>query len=108
MLSVRPTGAALGAEITGVDLSRELDEGSFRRIVDALHEHEVIFFRDQELTPEQHIAFSRRFGELEHHVRTDRCRPGYPELFVVSNDRVMLEKIVSPRGSPFSTGTSRA
>ena len=85
MLSVKPTGAALGAEITGVDLSREIDEGTYRRIVDALHEHEVVFFRNQELTPEQHIAFSRRFGELEHHVRQDCCRPGYPELFVVSN-----------------------
>jgi taurine dioxygenase len=85
MFSVRPTGNALGAEIAGVDLSRELDEATFKRIVDALHEHEVIFFRGQDLTPEQHIAFSRRFGELEHHVRQDCCRPGYPEIFVVSN-----------------------
>lgn len=85
MLSVIPTGSALGAEITGVDLSKDIDEKSFQAIVDALHEHEVIFFRGQDLTPEQHIEFSRRFGELEHHVRTDCCRPGYPELFVVSN-----------------------
>lgn len=83
--SVRPTGAALGAEILGVDLSRPLDEDTFRQIVDAWHEHEVIFFRDQDLTPEQHIAFSRRFGALEHHVRQDCCKPGYPEIFVVSN-----------------------
>ena len=85
MVSVRPSGAALGAEISGVDLSKELDEQSFKQIRDALHEHEVIYFRNQNLTPEQHIAFSRRFGELEHHVRQDRCRPGYPEIFVVSN-----------------------
>jgi len=85
MVSVRPSGAALGAEISGVDLSRELDERSFEEIRKALHEHEVIFFRNQKLTPEQHIAFSRRFGALEHHVRQDRCRPGYPEIFVVSN-----------------------
>ena len=85
MLSVRPTGHALGAEISGVDLARDIDEATFQKIVDALHEHEVIFFRGQELTPEQHIAFSRRFGELEHHVRTECCRPGYTELFVVSN-----------------------
>ena len=85
MVTVRPTGAALGAEICDVDLSREPDDQSFRTIRDALLEHEVIFFRNQKLTPEQHIAFSRRFGELEHHVRLDRCRPGYPELFVVSN-----------------------
>lgn len=85
MLSARPTGAALGAEITGVDLARDLDEATFGGIVDLLHEHEVVFFRDQQLTPEQHIGFSRRFGELEHHVRQDCCRPGYPEIFVVSN-----------------------
>jgi taurine dioxygenase len=53
--------------------------------VTLFHEHEVVFFRGQNLTPEQHIAFSRRFGELEHHVRQDCCRPGYPEIFVVSN-----------------------
>lgn len=85
MMSVIPSGRALGAEIAGVDLSREIDGRTFDRIVDALHEHEVVFFRNQELTPEQHIAFSRRFGELEHHVRQDCCRPGYPEIFVVSN-----------------------
>lgn len=45
----------------------------------------MVFFRDQKLTPEQHVAFSRRFGELELHVRKDCCRPGFHELFVVSN-----------------------
>ena len=85
MLSIKPSGAALGAEISGVDLSQALDERTFGDIVDALHAHEVIVFRNQDLTPEQHVAFSRRFGALEHHVRQDRCRPGYPEIFVVSN-----------------------
>ncbi len=85
MLTVRLSSAPLGAEILGVDLSRNLDDTVFREIVDLFHQHEVVFFRDQKLTPEQHIAFSRRFGELEHHVRKDCCRPGYPELFVVSN-----------------------
>jgi taurine dioxygenase len=85
MPTVRPVRAALGAEVQDVDLSREIEERTFQHIVEALHEFEVIFFRGQELTPEQHIAFSRRFGELEHHVRQDVCRPGYPEIFVVSN-----------------------
>ena len=85
MLSVHPVRGALGAEIADVDLSRDVDEQTFRNIVEALHEFEVVFFRDQDLTPEQHIAFSRRFGELEHHVRADVCRPGFPEIFVVSN-----------------------
>lgn len=85
MLDIRPTGAALGAEIRGIDLSGPLDEAVFRAIETAMHDHEVIFFRDQTLTPEQHIAFSRRFGELELHVRKECCKPGYPEIFVVSN-----------------------
>jgi taurine dioxygenase len=85
MLKVRRSKAPLGAEILGVDLSQTLDEATFREIVDLFHRHEVVYFRNQRLTPEQHIAFSRRFGELEHHVRKDCCRPGYPEIFVVSN-----------------------
>jgi len=85
MISIHPTGAALGAEIRNVDLSQPMDDGLFSAIETALHDHEVIFFRDQDITPEQHIAISRRFGELELHVRKDCCKPGYPEIFVVSN-----------------------
>jgi len=85
MLKVKRSSAPLGAEILGVDLSKPVDDATFREIVDLFHEHEVVYFRDQKLTPEQHVAFSRRFGELEHHVRQDCCRPGFPELFVVSN-----------------------
>ena len=85
MLTVRRSSAPLGAEIRGVNLAHDIEDAAFRQIVDLFHEHEVVYFRDQSLTPEQHIAFSRRFGELERHVRQECCRPGYPELFVVSN-----------------------
>jgi taurine dioxygenase len=84
-LAIVPTGAALGAEIRGVDLSRKVDDATFNAVLDAFHEYEVVFFRNQTLTPEQHVSFSRRFGELERHVRIECCRPGYPEIFVVSN-----------------------
>lgn len=84
-LTVHPTGCALGAEIRGVDLSRPPDEATFRRIVGLYQDHEVVFFRGQEISPEQHVAFSRRFGELEVHVRADCLKPGFPEIFVVSN-----------------------
>ncbi|MBO0684795.1 MAG: TauD/TfdA family dioxygenase, partial [Candidatus Dormibacteraeota bacterium] len=57
----------IGAEISGVDLSRPLSEEQFQAVHDALMEHQVIFFRDQRLTPEQHMAFGRRFGELHVH-----------------------------------------
>ena len=85
MISIRRSTAPLGAEILGIDLSRDLDDAVFGKIVDLFHEHEVVFFRNQSLSPERHVAFSRRFGELDHHVRKDCCRPGYPEIFVVSN-----------------------
>lgn len=85
MLDIRPSGAALGAEIRGIDLSQAIDDATLHAIEHALHEHEVVFFRDQHISPEQHVAFSRRFGELEKHLRVDCCKPGFPEIFVVSN-----------------------
>jgi len=85
VLSVRRSDAPLGAAIVGVDLSQEVGERTFEEIVNLFHEHEVVCFPDQRLSPKQHIAFSRRFGELYMHHRTDVCRPDYPEIFVVSN-----------------------
>lgn len=85
MLNIKPTGAALGAEIRGIDLAQNIDDATLRDIENALHEHEVVFFRDQHISPVQHVAFSRRFGELEKHLRVDCCKPGFPEIFVVSN-----------------------
>ena len=85
MITAHPTGAALGAEIRGVDLSRPLDDATVKRIDDLWLEHEVIYFRNQTLTPEQQIAVSERFGDVEQHVRTDCCRPDHPKIFIVSN-----------------------
>ena len=77
--------APLGAEISGLDLSEPLDEATFRSVEQLFHERGVVVFRGQRLTPEQHIAFSRRFGDLEIHVATQYLKPGYPEILVVSN-----------------------
>ncbi|MGH8631604.1 MAG: TauD/TfdA dioxygenase family protein, partial [Burkholderiales bacterium] len=85
MISIRKFGKQLGAEISGVDLSQHLDDGTFTTIWDAFFEHQVVFFRDQRLTPAQQVAFTRRFGELEHHVRKEHRLEGYPEILVVSN-----------------------
>jgi len=63
-LDIRPLSSALGAEIHGVDLSRELSNSQFAAIRQTYHRYGVIFFRDQELTPEQHIAFARRWGDI--------------------------------------------
>jgi taurine dioxygenase len=66
-ISVAPIAGALGAELRGVDLSGPLPDDLIGQIRAALLQHHVIFFRDQHLTPEQHLAFGRRFGELQVH-----------------------------------------
>ena len=76
----------IGGEIHGVDLSRPLDEPTFKKIHDALTEHQVIFFRDQHLTVEQHKAFGRRFGELVAHPAAPGLVDGHPEVLVIHAD----------------------
>lgn len=85
-IEVIPTGAALGAEIRGVDLSRPLGDNLFAVIEQAFDEHGVIFFRDQRLTPPQQVAFTRRFGAIDYNIFGERWSvPGSPEIVVVSN-----------------------
>jgi taurine dioxygenase len=66
-IAVERIAGALGAEVSGVDLSRPLADAVIAEIRRALIGNCVIFFRDQHLTPEQHLAFGRRFGELQVH-----------------------------------------
>jgi len=61
-ISVAPVAGAIGAEISGIDLSQELPDDSVTAIRQALLDHLVVFFRDQELTPRQIMSFARRFG----------------------------------------------
>src|SRR5579875_3679461 len=63
MIEVQKIAGAIGAEISGVDLSRELAAETVAAIRRALLDHLVVLFRDQELTPAQYLAFARRFGE---------------------------------------------
>jgi alpha-ketoglutarate-dependent taurine dioxygenase len=85
-IEIMPTGAALGAEISGVDLAHPLDDATFAAIERAYNDHGVIFFRDQRITPPQQVAFTRRFGEIEFNIFGERWSvPGSPEIVVVSN-----------------------
>ena len=77
--------APLGAEITGLDLSQPMDETTFQTVENLFHDRGVVVFRGQSLTPEQHIAFSRRLGGLEIHIATQYLKPGFPEILIVSN-----------------------
>ena len=78
-VDVRPLSPALGAEVTGVDLARPLSADDFARIRQAHLDHGVVVFPDQHLTPEQHIAFSRRFGELHIHMLEQYLMDGHPD-----------------------------
>jgi taurine dioxygenase len=75
---------ALGAEITGIDVANQSDD-QVGVIKDAFHEHQVIVFRDQSLTPEQHISFSRHFGGHEIHISKKFLLDDRPEILVLSN-----------------------
>ncbi len=85
-LTARPLSHAIGAEIAGVDLAKPLSNAEFDQIHRTFLEKGILLFRDQEITREQHIAFSRRFGELDNHDSLPRDRhPDYPELLLVTN-----------------------
>ena len=75
-ITVVPLGPVIGAEISGVDLREHLDEAEVSAIHSAWLEHQVIFFRDQDLTIEQHIEFGRRFGDLHIYPNV----PSHPEV----------------------------
>ncbi|MGE0876384.1 MAG: TauD/TfdA dioxygenase family protein [Burkholderiales bacterium] len=85
MIMIRRLGPAFGAEVSGVDLSAELDEDTFRAIERAYVEHSVLLFRGQRMSDERHVQFSRRFGELEVHVLREYVHPDHPELYRISN-----------------------
>ena len=66
----RPLSPLIGAEIHGIDLAQDLDDAMIADLRQALLTYKVIFFRDQNISRAQHIAFARRFGPLEIHPAT--------------------------------------
>ncbi|WP_233836284.1 TauD/TfdA dioxygenase family protein [Paraburkholderia sp. ZP32-5] len=84
-IEIRALDAPLGAEVLGLDLGQPLADEDFARIHRAHLDYHVLVFRDQRITPDQQIAFSRRFGPLQIHVLHQFQLPGYPEVLVVSN-----------------------
>lgn len=85
-MQIHRLGKTFFAEVLGADLARLSDE-AFRQIKNAHLEHGVLVFRDQELTPQEHIAFSRRFGPLQVHPMMQFNLEGAPEILMVSSDR---------------------
>lgn len=81
-LTIRKVAGALGAEISGVDLSADLPGAVIEEIRAAFVHHQVVFFRDQSLTPQAQLAFGRRFGPLNIHPYVAGM-PGHPEVMEI-------------------------
>lgn len=90
-LHVQPL-TGVGAEIQGVDLRRELSNAEFTAIRDAFAQHGVIFFRDQAIDEEQHIAFARRWAPININ-RFFSAHPRFPEIALVSKERGQRDNI---------------
>ena len=84
-ISVQPLSATLGAEVDEIDLSREIGAEQFSELQRAFDSYGVIFFRDQAISPEQHIAFARQWGELVVD-RFLRGAEGYPLISEVRKE----------------------
>ena len=84
-LALAPLTPTIGVEISGLDLSKPLDQPTLADLRQALLDWKVIFFRDQDITTEQHLAFARSFGDLEVHPFAP-SKPGYPEVLAITHD----------------------
>jgi taurine dioxygenase len=87
-LTVTPTGGPLGADVAGLDLSRDIDAATFREVYRAWNDHLVLRFRGNDLDDEALARFSRRFGELDMAPRragNDPDHPTRPDIAVISN-----------------------
>lgn len=83
--SFKAGGRTIGVEVTGVDLSKNLTDAAFHAIKEVFYRFKVMYFRGQKITPEQQIAFSRRFGEQEIHVLNHYLHPEHREILIISN-----------------------
>jgi taurine dioxygenase len=93
-IEIRPIQGRFGAEVIGIDPSRDLPDHEFRRIERAWFEHSFLVFRDIVMSPEEHIALTRRFGPLHIMMPLDFNLTGHPEVMVLSN----LEQDGKPLG----------
>lgn len=93
-IEIQPLTSCIGAEIAGVDLSKTLSDEQFQDVHDALVDNHVVFFRDQEITPEGQLEFARRFGTPEVHPIVEGSNT-HPELI----------EVLKPAGEGASFGT---
>lgn len=86
-IDVRRYAPGLGAEIRGVDLANSVTDKQFEEVDKAFLEYQVLFFRGQnEIPPERHVEFGKRFGELHAHPAAPTMA-GFPEIFEIHTHR---------------------
>ena len=93
-LRFRPLHATFGAEVIGADLASDLDDATIAEIEAAWQRYSILLFRNVEMTPAQHVAFTRRLGPLHIMEPLEFNLPGFPEVMVASN----IEKDAKPIG----------
>ena len=85
IIDVRPMTKRIGAEVSGVDLTKAIDPATFEELHGALMEHQVIFFRDQRISHEDHKRFGRLFGRLAIHSGVAGIE-GHEEIVAIHAD----------------------
>ena len=86
-LNIKPFAPNLGAVITNVDLSNDINDVELKGIRDAFHKFQVLFFQNQsEISPENHIKLGRCFGDLHIHPAAPKMK-NYPQIFEINTDK---------------------
>ena len=106
-IEVTPQSAALGAVISGVDLSKETSKHALAELEDAFGRYSVIFFRDQNLTPQQHISLAERWGTINVN-RFFKPLDGYPQIAQVIKEAGQKENIGGTWHTDHSYGSALA
>ena len=101
-ISIHPLTGHIGAEIEGIDLRKPLDPGAVAEIKAALLQWKVVFFRDQPLSHEQHIAFAKGFGDPTVGHPVFGFVEGYPEIYSVARDRFKTRHVGEPLIRPWT------
>ncbi|MGV8996334.1 MAG: TauD/TfdA dioxygenase family protein [Parvibaculaceae bacterium] len=83
--TLKPLTPTIGAEVLDIDIGKPMDAATLAALRQTLLDWKVIFFRDQNITTEQHLAFARNFGELEVHPFAPQ-KPGFPEILPITHD----------------------
>jgi taurine dioxygenase/putative 2-oxoglutarate oxygenase len=98
MLELIPIKDSIGTEVRGVDVTGHISDSNFDRIYQAWIDTTILLFRDQHMSPAQHIAFTKRFGEVFTYTRSQFNEPQHPEILVLSN----IVEDGKPIGSAYS------